>query len=129
MTTNPHMPPTETEVNRLARAIAEAEKIADAYNGPGDVAWFKGDGHFDMVGGVYVTDANCPETGSFIHDFANCPYHRLKRLKQAYRRLVDPRNMGEHEFYKRKAVTDGLVETGRQSRGSDPLPIVSRSAP
>ncbi len=58
----------------VARQLQEAARAADAYNGPGPVAYFRGHSDFDFPDVM---------SGELLHD-PDCPYCRLKRLKRAY---------------------------------------------
>jgi hypothetical protein len=77
---------TAKAVKKLLREIKAAKQAADAYNGPTPEDYFRGDAHFDY------TD---PDTGEYKHDFAKCPYHRLRNLERAYRWITDPLNKGQ----------------------------------
>ncbi len=81
----------------LARQIASAQRAADDYNGEGEVAHFRGHGHFDLVAGVAVTSPDCPVTGVLTHDTANCPYCKLRKLRRAYGLLLAMEGRPRHE--------------------------------
>jgi len=87
------LPNSKTE---LARRIHVAQMAADAYNGPSEVDYFRGHGHFDLVNGIRVGSPNEPVTGLLTHDTPNCPYCKLRNLRRAYGVLLALKGPG-HE--------------------------------
>jgi hypothetical protein len=79
MTTTPHV----IEPSALVKRLLAAQAAADAVRGPTAVDHFQGESLFD-----YTAD----DGHTAAHHFDTCPYCRLRRLKRAYRRAVDPKN-------------------------------------
>jgi hypothetical protein len=84
----------------LARQLQEAVREADAYNGPGPVAYFRAHGDWDREDGEghlwHDKDGVTPmPDGSFMP----CPYCRVRELQRLQRRLwFASKRMSSHEY-------------------------------
>jgi hypothetical protein len=75
--------PKNVKRDVLFRQLLAAQKAADAVRGPTDLDYFQGEARFDYI----AADGH-----TLAHHFESCPYCKLRELKRAYRRAVDPNN-------------------------------------
>lgn len=88
--TNPGNQVSRTDAKaRSAALLHDAARVADAYNGPSPVDYFRGHSDFDFPDVM---------TGELLHD-PECPYCRLRNLKRAYGMLLAlERRKSRHEY-------------------------------
>lgn len=74
---------------QIARQLAEATRVADAWNGPGDVAYFRGHGDWDREDfDGYLWHDKDGVTPMPDGSFMPCPYCRWRKLRRAYALLL-----------------------------------------